>query len=127
MCKRKTPTYIDPMEEMIAQIREDERNSEKFNIVFSMIRGNEPDEKIAKYTRLDVEKVREAKAVYVNMAKVESELKSRIMNYRNGHPPYCGSKGLDHKNIIEKIGGNGDKKRNLLQVLGYDSGARPHE
>lgn len=117
------PIYIDPMKEMIAQIREDERNSEKFNIAFSMIRGNEPDEKIAEYTGLDVEKVREAKAIYIDMAKAESVLKSRTMNYRNGHPPYCGSKGQDYKNMIEEIGGHNDNKRNLLQVLGFDSGA----
>lgn len=117
------PEYVDPMKEMIAQIREDERNAERFNIAFSMIRGNEPDEKIAKYTGLDIGKIREAKAIYVDMAKAESEIKSRTMNYRNGHPPYCGRKGQDYKNMIEEIGGHDDNKRNLLQVLGFNSEA----
>ena len=58
MPERKTLTYIDPMAEMIAQIRQEERNGAKIDFVVAMLRGGELDEKIAKYARLDIEKVR---------------------------------------------------------------------
>ena len=122
----KTPTYIDPMAEMIAQIRQEERNSAKIDFVVAMFRGNEPDEKIAKYTRMDIEKVREARAVWEDMIKSESERKSRAMVFR-----YDQIKDFplttDPKKIKKRIEGmeiSNDKKRNFLQMLGVDPGTR---
>lgn len=72
MPERKTLTYIDPMAEMIAQIRQEERNGAKIDFVVAMLRGGELDEKIAKYARLVIQKVREARAVWEDMTKGES-------------------------------------------------------
>lgn len=127
MPESKTPTYIDPMAEMIAQIRQEERNSAKIDFVVSMLRGGEPDEKIAKYARLDIEKVREARAVWEDMTKVESEQKSRAMISRVGKICWLGGSNSERKHMakrIEKMEMPHDRKRYLLQMLDYDQGTR---
>lgn len=79
------PMYIDPMEEMIAQIRQEERIGAKIDFVLEMLHGGEPDEKIAKYARLDVEKIREVRTVWEDIIKGESERKSRAMIFQYEH------------------------------------------
>lgn len=109
------PVYIDPMEEMIAQIRQEERNGARIDFVLQMLRGGESDEKIVQYTRLDIEKIREVRTVWEDIAKGESEMKTRAMY-------------LQHVQLKDfKIEGTDiprDRKRNLLQMLDIDSGAR---
>ena len=127
MPESKTPTYIDPMAEMIAQIRQEERNGAKIDFVVAMFRGGEPDEKIAKYTRLDIEKVREARAVWEDMIKGESEQKSRAMITRVGEVYWLRGINSERKQMakrIEKMEIPDDRKRYLLQMLGYDPRTR---
>ena len=124
MPKSKTPTHIDPMAEMIAQIRQEERNGAKIDFVVAMLRGGEPDEKIAQYTRLDIEKVREARTVWEDMARCESEQKSCAMITRVGDLCWRGEQ-VDRKQMakrIEKMEIPHDRKRHLLQMLGFDPG-----
>lgn len=125
MPERKTLTYIDPMAEMIAQIRQEERNGAKIDFVVAMLRGGEPDEKIAKYAWLDIEKVREARAVWEDMTKGESEQKSRAMITRIGECYWLRGSNSKQKQMakrIEKMEIPHDRKRYLLQMLGYDPG-----
>ena len=125
MPERKTLTYIDPMAEMIAQIRQEERNGAKIDFVVDMLRGGELDEKIAKYARLDIEKVREARAVWEDMTKGESEQKSRAMITRIGECYWLRGSNSERKQMakrIEKMEIPHDRKRYLLQMLGYDPG-----
>ena len=125
MPERKTLTYIDPMAEMIAQIRQEERNGAKIDFVVAMLRGGELDEKIAKYARLDIEKVREARAVWEDMTKGESEQKSRAMITRIGECYWLRGSNSERKQMakrIEKMEIPHDRKRYLLQMLGYDPG-----
>ena len=121
MPKSKKPTYIDPMEDMIAQIRQEERYGAKIDFVLEMINGGEPDEKIAKYARLDIEKVREARAVYENMVKAESELKSRALIFRYEQ---INDFKITTDRMIEGMDIPRANKRHLLQMLGYDPRAR---
>lgn len=71
----------NPMEDMIAQIRQEERNNVRTDIVLSMVISKETDERIARYTKLDIEAVREIRAVWEDLVKGESERKIRVMNY----------------------------------------------
>lgn len=123
MCENKTPTYIDPMAEMIAQIRQEERTGAKIDFVVAMLRGGEPDEKIAKYARLDMETVREARTIYEDLAKTESERKSRAMVFRYGEQAYFGNRSNREKAAkrIREMEISDDSKRHLLQMLGFDS------
>lgn len=122
MPESKTQTYIDPMAEMIAQIRQEERNSARIDIAISMHIGGEPAEKIAKYTRLSFKKVREAIAVWEDMAQQESEMKSRAMNFRYRQPSDFPAT-TDQKRI-EGMDIPYDRKKHLLQMLGSNPGAR---
>ena len=108
MPERKTLTYIDPMAEMIAQIRQEERNGAKIDFVVAMLRGGELDEKIAKYARLDIEKVREARAVWEDMTKGESEQKSRAMITRIGECYWLRGSNSERKQMAKRIEKNGD-------------------
>ena len=54
MSKNGIPICIDPMEDMIAQIRQEERNNVRTDIALNMIIGKETDERIARYTKLDI-------------------------------------------------------------------------
>ncbi len=81
MSKNGIPICIDPMEDMIAQIRQEERNNVRTDIALNMIIGKETDERIARYTKLDIEAVREIRAVWEDVVKGESERKTRAMNY----------------------------------------------
>ena len=81
MSESGIPIYVDPMEDMIAQIRQEERNNVRTDIVLSMVIGKKTDERIARYTKLDIEAVREIRAVWEDLVKGESERKIRVMNY----------------------------------------------
>lgn len=81
MSESGIPIYFDPLEDMIAQIRQEERNNVRTDIALNMIIGKETDERIAKYTKLGIEAVREIRAVWEDLVKGESERKTRAMNY----------------------------------------------
>lgn len=81
MSESGIPIYFDPMEGMIAQIRQEERNNVRTDIALNMIIGKETDERIARYTKLDIEAVREIRAVWEDLVKGESKRKTRAMNY----------------------------------------------
>lgn len=81
MSESGIPIYVDPMEDMIAQIRQEERNNVRTDIALSMVIGKETDERIARYTKLAIEAVREIRAVWEDLVKGESERKIRVMNY----------------------------------------------
>lgn len=81
MSESGIPIYFDPMEGMIAQIRQEERNNVRTDIALNMIIGKETDERIARYTKLDIEAIREIRTVWEDLVKGESERKTRAMNY----------------------------------------------
>ena len=110
---------------VLSALRQEERNGAKIDFVVAMLRGGELDEKIAKYARLDIEKVREVRAVWEDMTKGESEQKSRAMITRIGECYWLRGSNSERKQMakrIEKMEIPHDRKRYLLQMLGYDPG-----
>lgn len=117
--------YIDPMAEMIAQIRQEERDGARVDFAVAMFYGGEPDEKIAKYTRLDIERIREARAAWEDINKNEKDRMNLAINLRIGEYYRLGEKSnreqmLKRSEIMEMYN---DRKRYLLQMLGADPGA----
>lgn len=78
-------------------------------------------------SQFEVEDVREAEAVLEDMAKTESEQKSRAMITRIGECYWLRGSKSERKRMAkrnEKVEIPHDRKIYLLQMLGFDSGAR---
>ena len=107
MHKNKKPTHIDSIERTITHIRDKEKNI-CISIALSMYIDGEPIEKITKYTRVDAEEIQSVIDMMKDIAKYESETKSRTMtcrflDLRNQYQAGIAVEGKNNESLLRSI------------------------